>query len=125
MTDPEQLLQRFNDTAVDFSPHRTVVELLARHAAEQPTAPAVQDARESLTYAELDARANRLARVLLAHGAEPETCVAICVAASAEMVVGALAALKAGAAYVPVDPDYPPERIGLILEDTAPVFDAV
>lgn len=100
---------------------RTVVDHVAAHAAERPDAPAVSDSRTTLTYGDLDARANRLAHVLRAQGAQTERCVAICVEASADMVLGALAALKAGAAYVPVDPHYPQERIELILDDTDPV----
>lgn len=112
---------RFNDTAVELPLDRTVVEHVARHAAQAPDALAVADGRAALTYRELDARANRLAHVLRAHGARHEACVALCVAASVDMVLGALAALKAGAAYVPIDPDYPHERIELILQDTDPV----
>lgn len=113
-------VDRVNDTRVDFSPEQTVVEHIERHAAGAPEALAVSDGRTALTYRELDARANRLARVLREHGGRAEACVALCVAPSVEMVAGALAALKAGAAYVPIDPEYPRERAALILDDTAP-----
>ncbi|MDO8211136.1 non-ribosomal peptide synthetase [Conexibacter sp. CPCC 206217] len=112
---------RFNDDSAAFPLERTVVELVAEHAVATPEALAVDDGRSRLTYRELDARANRLAHVLSAHGAGDERCVAICVGASTEMVLGALATLKAGSAYVPIDPDYPQERIALILQDTDPV----
>lgn len=118
---PIDVLHRFNDTAVDFTPLRSVVEEVARHAAETPDALAVVDADEAVSYRELDSRAGRLARVLRAHGARPESCVVLCVQASVSYVVGALGAMKAGAAYVPVDPDYPHERIDLIIGDTDPV----
>ena len=118
---PRELLQLFNDTAVDFTPLRSVVDEVARHAALTPDALAVADEHESLSYRELDSRAAQLARVLRLHGARPETCVTLCVQASVGYVVGALGVMKAGAAYVPVDPDYPQERIALILDDTDPV----
>ena len=75
---------------------------------------------ESLTYAELNARANRLARHLRAHGVGPDRLVGIYVERSASMVVGLLAILKAGGAYVPLDPMYPTERLAHMLEDAAP-----
>ncbi|MDX3228022.1 non-ribosomal peptide synthetase [Streptomyces sp. ME19-01-6] len=82
---------------------------------------AVVDGRRSLTYAELNDRANRLARLLTGHGAGPERVVALAVDRRAELVVALLAVLKSGAMYLPVDPAYPRERIGFILADAAPV----
>ncbi|MEU5645119.1 amino acid adenylation domain-containing protein [Streptomyces milbemycinicus] len=82
---------------------------------------AVVDGRRSLTYAELNDRANRLARLLTGHGAGPERVVALAVDRRAELVVALLAVLKSGATYLPVDPAYPRERIGFILADAAPV----
>src|SRR5262249_24775166 len=70
-----------------------------------------------LNYAELNTRANRLAHYLVAQGAGPETLVGICMERSLEMVVGILGILKSGAAYVPLDPDYPAERIAYMLTD--------
>ena len=75
-------------------------------------------AAAELTYAELNARANRLARHLIGLGAGPERLVAIAMPRSPEMVVAMLAVLKSGAAYVPVDPDYPPDRNAFMLADT-------
>ncbi|HST42932.1 MAG TPA: amino acid adenylation domain-containing protein [Conexibacter sp.] len=112
---------RTTETAPAFDLERTIVEHVAAHAAATPDALAVSDGRTALTYRELDARANRLAHVLRAHGADAELCVAFCVAPSTEMVLAALATLKAGAAYIPIDPEYPQERIALIVEDTDPV----
>ncbi|MDO8186950.1 amino acid adenylation domain-containing protein [Conexibacter sp. JD483] len=112
---------RFDDRPVTFDVERTIVDHVAGHALATPEALAVSDGRSALTYRELNARANRLAHVLHAHGAGAERCVALCVDPSSEMVLGALAALKAGSAYVPIDPEYPQERIALILEDTDPI----
>ncbi|MEU2393372.1 amino acid adenylation domain-containing protein, partial [Streptomyces sp. NPDC007369] len=87
-----------------------------------PDALAVVGPDASLTYAELDARANRLAHALIARGAGPERPVAVALPRSAELVVAILAVLKSGAAYVPVDPEYPAARIGYILDDARPVL---
>ena len=76
--------------------------------------------RHELTYAELDARVDRLARMLVAYGAGPERVVAVALPRSVDLVVALLAAHRAGAAYLPLDPDYPAERIGFMLADAAP-----
>ncbi|WP_350307859.1 AMP-binding protein, partial [Photorhabdus viridis] len=76
---------------------------------------------QSLSYGELNRRANRLAHHLLALGVQPDDRVAICVERSLEMVVGLLGILKAGAAYLPLDPAYPAERLAYMLSDAAPV----
>ncbi|WP_413754280.1 non-ribosomal peptide synthase/polyketide synthase [Streptomyces sp. R-74717] len=87
-----------------------------------PDAVAVVGPDASLTYAELDARANRLAHALIARGAGPERLVAVALPRSAELVAAMLAVLKAGAAYVPVDPEYPAARIEYMLDDARPVL---
>ncbi|MFJ9447810.1 amino acid adenylation domain-containing protein [Kitasatospora sp. NPDC101235] len=98
----------------------TAAQLFEAQAAmvSDKTAAVFEGAR--LTYAELNARANRLARHLVAQGVGPEQVVALAVPRSLEMVVGMLAVFKAGAAYLPVDPDYPADRIRYMLEDARP-----
>jgi len=85
--------------------------------AENPTAAAISSASETLSYSDLETQSNALARHLISLGATPETLVAIVLERSPEFVIAALAAWKAGAAYLPLDPSSPPERIRLILDD--------
>ena len=87
-----------------------------------PQRVAVRCGHEQLTYAELNTRANQLARYLQVHGAGKETLVGICLHRTAQMVVAILAVLKAGAAYVPMDPTYPAERLSFILSDAQPML---
>ncbi|HEV2735650.1 MAG TPA: condensation domain-containing protein, partial [Longimicrobiaceae bacterium] len=88
-------------------------------ARARPHAPALTFCGETLTYAELDVRADRLAAALLSTGAGPETRIGLCVERGLETVVGILGILKSGAAYVPIDPGYPAERLAYLLEDSA------
>ncbi|GLY53409.1 non-ribosomal peptide synthetase [Lentzea sp. NBRC 102530] len=99
----------------------TLPELFEARVRAVPDAVAITDGAASLTYAELNAAANRLARRLVAEGAGPGEFVALVLPRSAELVVAVLAVLKAGAAYVPIDPDYPEQRIREVLEDAKPV----
>jgi amino acid adenylation domain-containing protein len=92
----------------------------AAQAAETPLATALVCGDQRLSYAELDARSNRLAHLLAAYGVGPETRVAICMERSVDLVVAILAVLKAGGAYVPIDPAYPAGRVQMILEDSRP-----
>ncbi len=102
-------------------PGRAVPNLVHRaiemQAARVPEAVAVVSGAESLTYAQLNARANRLARRLRNLGVGPEVLVGLCTGRTAAMVVGLLAILKAGAAYVPLDPTYPAQRLRFMLDD--------
>ena len=116
----EQVLGEWNDTAQTL-PATTVPELFERQVALTPQAIAVAFEDEQLSYAELNTRANRLARHLIAHGAGPESIVAIALPRSAELVVALLAVLKAGAAYLPLDTDYPADRLAFMLDDAQPV----
>ncbi|AUX33042.1 MULTISPECIES: non-ribosomal peptide synthetase/type I polyketide synthase [Sorangium] len=118
-----RLLVDWNDTGADFPRDQGVLELFEEQAAAAPRAPAVVSDGGSLTYGELDRRANQLARRLIELGVAPDTRVAICAERSPEMVVGILGALKAGAAYLPVDAAIAGERLSFILEDSgAPVL---
>jgi amino acid adenylation domain-containing protein len=112
-----QLLVEWNDTAADFPSDSCLHHLFERQAARSPDAPALTFGDERLTFAQLDASANRLAHHLVALGARPESRVALLLERSPEMVVAILAALKAGAAYLPIDPDYPADRVSFILQD--------
>jgi amino acid adenylation domain-containing protein len=112
-----QVTAEWNDTGADAAAPLALHHLFAAQVARTPGAPAVSFAGESLTYAGLDQRANRLAHHLRALGVGPESLVGICAERSLEMVVGLLAILKAGGAYVPLDPDLPRERLGVVLED--------
>ena len=112
----ERLLHHWNDTAHAL-PGGTLPALFERQAARVPGATAVVFQGTALTYAELNARANRLAHHLIARGAGPERFVALALPRSHEQVVALLAILKAGAAYVPLDIEHPPQRLAVMLRD--------
>ncbi|MFI9387412.1 amino acid adenylation domain-containing protein [Kutzneria sp. NPDC052558] len=99
----------------------TLTALLQAQAAASPAATAVVFEGAEIDYAGLHAKADRLAHRLVAAGAGPESVVAVVVPRSVELVVAQLAVLKTGAAYLPVDPDYPADRIGYMLTDAAPL----
>jgi amino acid adenylation domain-containing protein len=113
----EQMLVEWNNTKVFYRQDKSIHELFDEQAARTPDAVAVQFAGEHLTYAELRTRSNQLAHHLRSLGATSEALVGICVDRSAEMVVGLLGILKAGAAYVPLDPAYPAARRAFMLDD--------
>ena len=91
--------------------------MVARNFERTPQAAALEYQGETLTYQQLNAKANQLARSLKRQGVGPEVLVGLCVERSPEMVVGLLGILKAGGAYLPLDPSNPPQRIAYILED--------
>jgi amino acid adenylation domain-containing protein len=115
----QQILTAWNDTAHP-GPAATLPALFEAQVARTPEATALIFGNESLSYAELNSRANQLAHHLIGEGIGPEDRVALCLPRSIEMLVGLLAILKAGAAYVPLDPDYPQARLTFMLEDAAP-----
>ena len=115
----DQLLAGWNGTARDVPPV-TLPELFAVQAGRTPDAVAVACGDACLSYRELDGRAARLAGVLVSRGAGPERVVAVVMDRSAELIIALLAVLKAGAAYLPVDPGYPAERVAFMLADTRP-----
>ncbi|MFJ4143006.1 amino acid adenylation domain-containing protein [Pseudomonas sp. NPDC089734] len=115
-----QLLVDFNASAQAFPQGQTVHAMVEAQAALRPEAQAVVQGAQVLTYAELNRRANRLAHHLIGLGVQPDERVALCLSRSPDRLVGLLAVLKAGAAYVPVDPAYPGERITYLLLDSAP-----
>ncbi|WP_337194240.1 amino acid adenylation domain-containing protein, partial [Paenibacillus sp. OT2-17] len=113
-----QIVQMWGDTAAAYPQDQTLSALFEQQVANTPEQVAVLCGAESLTYAELNERANRLARTLRAEGVEPDQPVGILVHRSLDMIVGIYAILKAGGAYVPIDPDYPADRIRFMLEDS-------
>ncbi len=115
----DQVLHVWNDTAADV-PDTDVVAMVERQAALVPGAVAVVADGESLTYADLDARANRLANRLRGQGVGAESLVALRLPRGADMVVAILGVWKAGAAYLPIDPANPAERVAAVLADAAP-----
>ncbi|GGM89380.1 hypothetical protein GCM10011609_27800 [Lentzea pudingi] len=115
-----QLLQAWNDTAVDVPPS-TLVELIERQVARTPDADAVLFEDERLSFAELDSRANRLASLLVDRGAGPERFVGVALPRSVDLVVTLVAVLKAGAAYLPIETGQPVDRVAMLLEESTPI----
>jgi amino acid adenylation domain-containing protein/thioester reductase-like protein len=116
-----QLLLEWNATVTDSPAAQTIQELFEAQVERTPEAVAVVYEDQQLTYRELNARANQLARYLCAAGVGPDALVGLCVERSLEMIVGVLGILKAGGAYVPLDPTYPMERLRYVLADSRPV----
>ncbi|WP_433273364.1 non-ribosomal peptide synthase/polyketide synthase [Actinosynnema sp. CS-041913] len=119
--DERRVLVEWNRTALD-TPHLLYHEVFAEQARRTPDATALVFHDTRLTFAELDARANRLAHHLIAHGAGPERTVAVRMPRSADLVVAVLAVLKAGAVYLPIDPELPADRIDFLLGDADPAL---
>ena len=113
-----QLLVEFNDTVVDYPKDNTIIDLFEKQVQQMPEAVALVFGEEQLTYGRLNWLANQLAHYLRNSGVKQEMLVPICIERSPGMIVGILGILKAGAAFVPIDPDYPSERISYMLEDS-------
>ncbi|WP_338861466.1 amino acid adenylation domain-containing protein [Mycetohabitans rhizoxinica] len=116
------LLETRNATTVSYPAHLCIHQLFEAQVERTPDASALVYENHVLTYAALNARANRLAHQLIELGVKPDTRVAICAERSPAIVVGLLAILKAGGAYVPLDPAYPAERLAHILADAGPTI---
>jgi amino acid adenylation domain-containing protein len=115
----QQILTAWNDTATSYPREATIHALFAEQAALRPTAIALVGDAAALSYRDLDVAANRLAHHLRALGVGPEVLTAVCLERSIEAVITLLAVLKAGGAFVPLDPTYPADRLAFMLADTA------
>ncbi len=111
----DTVVRAWNDSAVDFPVVPSVHALFAAQVAETPDAIAVQDDARQLTYGELDARSNQLAAYLVTAGVKPRMLVGVALERSVDLMVGLLAVLKTGAAYVPLDSSYPRERLAMMI----------
>ncbi|WP_020384979.1 non-ribosomal peptide synthetase [Kribbella catacumbae] len=118
----DQVLRQFADGPVRAGLPALLPDLIAESVARTPGQTAVLAEGIELTYAELDQRANRLARLLIAKGVGPESRVAVALPRSVELIVALLAVVKAGGAYVPIDPENPVDRVGFVLTDSDPVL---
>ena len=111
-------LEAFDQTRMEFPQNLCAHQLFETQAEQRPDAIAAVFEQESITYGRLNAEANRLAHYLVDQGIRPDDMVALCLDRSLEMVIGILGILKAGAAYLPIDPGYPEERVAFMLEDS-------
>jgi amino acid adenylation domain-containing protein/non-ribosomal peptide synthase protein (TIGR01720 family) len=119
----QQVLLDWNRTQAPFPEDRTVHELFEEQVLKTPDAIALRFGDQSLTYRELDRRANQLAHALRRRGVQLETRVGVCLERSLELMIALLGVWKAGGAYVPLDPNYPPERLAFMLDDSqAPIL---
>ncbi|ALU45886.1 hypothetical protein AT705_23465 [Pseudoalteromonas rubra] len=117
-TERTQQLHNWNDTALDYPRELCIHELFEQQAAATPEQVALRFGEQTLSYGELNARANQLAHYLRAeHNIGPDSLVGLCVERSLDMVIGIWGILKAGGAYVPLDPNYPQSRLAYLVED--------
>jgi amino acid adenylation domain-containing protein len=114
-----QLLRDWTNTRCPYPDDRTVDALFAQQAQTSPDAPALQYGNQIRSYAQLDAYANQLAHQIRSHQITAGTPIAVCLACSLELITSLLAILKAGAAYLPLDPAYPHHRLAQMLTDSA------
>ncbi|MER2989661.1 amino acid adenylation domain-containing protein [Serratia nevei] len=122
LAEREHLLHGWNRTERDYPLDQTLATLFEQQVRRTPDAIALVSGTESLSYAQLNARANRLAHALIARGVGPDSRVAVCAERGLNMVTALFGILKAGGAYVPLDPAYPGERLQYILQDADPVL---
>ncbi len=116
----QQLLIRWNQTTADYPDRQCIHDLIETQVDQTPDFTAVSYENQQLTYDQLNKKANQLAHYLKDRGVGPEVLVGLCVERSLEMIVSILAILKAGGAYLPIDPDYPAERIAFMVADAYP-----
>lgn len=121
-SDLQKILVKWNTTQTHYPSEKCVHQLFEDQVEKTPDSIAVVFEDQQLTYCKLNQKANQLAHYLQKLGVKPETPVGICVERSVEMMIGLLGILKASAAYVPLDPNYPKERLRFILEDTQSPF---
>jgi len=114
----QQVLVEWNNTHTNYPRESTIHELFAEQAKQTPDLVAVESAGQTLTYSELNRRANQVARYLQDSGVQAGEKVGLCVERSLDLIISMLAILKAGACYVPLDPEYPTSRLSFMLEDT-------
>ncbi len=114
----QQILIDFNNTAVDYTNDKAIYQLFEEQVERSPDSIALMYEDRSLTYRELNERANQLARVLRNIGVKSDNIIGIMVERSLEMIVGIIGILKAGCAYLPIDPEYPQDRIEYMLQDS-------
>ena len=114
-----KLVIGFNNTDIGYPKDKTIVDLFEDQSKKTPLSTAVVFENKSISYQQLNERSNQLAHYLITNGVKPETFVPICIERGIDMIVGILGILKAGGVYVPMDPDYPLERISYMLEDTS------
>jgi amino acid adenylation domain-containing protein/FkbM family methyltransferase len=117
-----RLLLKWNTTTSDFGSELTIAQLFETQVELFPTKAALLHGDEQISYSELNKRANQLAHFLRQQSVKAETVVALCVERSPEMVIALLAILKAGGAYLPLDPNYPKERLSIMIEDAQPAL---
>ncbi|MEO0685074.1 MAG: condensation domain-containing protein, partial [Cyanobacteria bacterium J06649_11] len=117
-TEQHQLLIEWNSTSGDFPDDKCIHELFESQVKRTPKTIALEFGCETLTYEQLNSRANQLANYLIALGVKPDMLVGLCVERSVDMIVGLLGILKAGGAYLPLDPKYPPERLAHMVDDS-------
>ncbi len=118
-SEKQQLLVEWNQTQTSYPDHYCIHQLFEEQIVKTPDAIAVIDGEKSLTYEQLNQKANQLAYYLQNLGVKTEDLVGICIERSVLMIIGLLGILKAGAAYIPLDPNYPSERLAYMLENSA------
>ena len=121
-TDYHKQLSYWNNTEKSYDKNVCIHQLFEDQVAKTPDALAISDGVENLTYQELEIQANKLAQLLVSKGAEPERLIAVCLERSVDLMIAIFAILKSGAAYLPVDPEYPDARIEFMLNDSMPAL---